>query len=291
VCNRIFPYTVIRGHIQIYGLAQLLLLINLIRVAPVISRFTPFDVSPQNHPFYQKSSLQSSLPEVNCASLRSMRVMALCRQRHRQLNALHQRSYLRPRLMLKMTLTMTSEVNETKTAQLTTIMVIVNPNILTRTVWTWRFKTSSCWEYCCKTTPSGKPNKDSNGNGWRPNSNVWLRNGINGLPTAPNALNETSQSKVRMSTSWLTLYSTAALPKCRTDFWMCYTQISTPTATCYHTVDPIVSNTRSLRRTSGEISNTRLTDRRRCETHPNGRATYLRNPAHAYRASTSFHRR
>jgi hypothetical protein len=46
VGNRIFSYTLIRGHIRIYGLALLLLLFNLIRVGDGISRFTPFDTSP-----------------------------------------------------------------------------------------------------------------------------------------------------------------------------------------------------------------------------------------------------
>ena len=56
MCNRILPYTLIRGHIRIYGLILLSRLINLIGFAHRISRFTPFDASPQNTMFHQQSA-------------------------------------------------------------------------------------------------------------------------------------------------------------------------------------------------------------------------------------------
>jgi len=80
VCNRIVPYTLILGHIWIFGIPTLSLIINLIRFAHRMSQFTPFDMSPQNHALYQKTHLQRNLPKLNCASLTSLRVMTLCRR-------------------------------------------------------------------------------------------------------------------------------------------------------------------------------------------------------------------
>jgi len=124
VCNCIFSYTLIRGHILIYGLTLLSLLINLIPFAHRIPRFTPFDTSPQNNAFYHKTFLQRSLLELNCASLTSMKVMTHCRQRHREPNALLQQLNRRPRLIMTMISTMTSEINKMKIAQSTMILVI-----------------------------------------------------------------------------------------------------------------------------------------------------------------------
>jgi len=153
MCNRILSYTLIRGHIRIYGLTLWSLLINLIRFAHGISRFAPFDASPRNNAFYHKTCLQRSLPELNCVSLTSMRVMTLCRQRHQQPNALLQQSYRRPRLTMTMTSKMTSKVKEAKIAWSTTLVVFSVPKLLTRIDQTWRLKTGWCWKCHSKIKP------------------------------------------------------------------------------------------------------------------------------------------
>jgi hypothetical protein len=97
MCNDTFPYTLLYGYIQICGLIFLLLVINLICFVCRISQFAPVDGLPQINAFYSKTCLQRSLPELHCASLTTMRVITLCRQRHRQPNAPHLWSYLRSR--------------------------------------------------------------------------------------------------------------------------------------------------------------------------------------------------
>jgi len=134
VCNRIFSYTLIRGHIRIYGLTLLSLLINLICFAHGISLFTPFDASPQNNVFYHKTCLQSSLLELNCTSLTSMTEMRHCRQRHRNPNTLLQQLHRPPRLMMTIISTMTSDINETKIALSPMILVISFPKLLMRII-------------------------------------------------------------------------------------------------------------------------------------------------------------
>jgi len=58
-----------------------------------------------------------------------------------------------------------------------------------------------------------------------------------------------------------TPYSTGAVQKSWTDFWMRYDWISTPTATSSHAVDPIMLNTRSLFWMPGVSTKTRYSGR------------------------------
>lgn len=55
MCNHIFLNTLIRGHIRVYDLTLLSLLINVIRFIHGIWRFTHFDPSPPNNPVHQNT--------------------------------------------------------------------------------------------------------------------------------------------------------------------------------------------------------------------------------------------
>jgi len=155
----------------------------------------------------------------------------------------------------------------------------------------WWLRSSWCWKCCSNITPITNLNRILNRRGWQRNENEWLPNRINVLPNVPNVPNEASQCKDWISIRWLTLYGTTPVRQNLTYFWTLHAQISTLTATLSHPVDPTKSNTRSLIWTPGAITGTRHLDRNWWQTIQNGRATFLRNSAHAYRSSTSFHRR
>jgi len=155
----------------------------------------------------------------------------------------------------------------------------------------WRLKTGSWWKCCSKTKPSGKPNRDSSRSGWLLNRNEGLPNIITGVPNAPHRLNEELQAQDRISRRWLTLYCTGEVENSWTNFWTRYARISTPTTSYSHEVGPIKSNMRSLFWMPGAITKCRHSDIQWWHTLRNGRVTYLPNPAHAYRTSTSCHRR
>jgi len=173
VCNSIFSYTLVQGNIQIYGLKQSSMLINLICMVHGTLRYTPFDVSQHNYLSNQHICLKWSLPKLICPSLISMRVMTLCRQWHWQLNTLLLwavlRSRLRMMILLSMIWRMTSEVKEMKIARWTMIVVISVPEILTTIDSISRIEIGWCWKCWSISMLSGKPKCYWNGTGCRVN--------------------------------------------------------------------------------------------------------------------------